>query len=95
MFRTIFKIAMASLIRRRTRSVMLVLMIAVSLWGLLFMGGIYKGMIEQMINNAILSDSGHISLFASGYRLNLDLSRWIDDPMELDDFLSMDMRVRS
>ncbi len=86
---------MASLIRRRTRSVMLVLMIAVSLWGLLFMGGIYKGMIEQMINNAILSDSGHISLFASGYRLNPDLSRWIDDPMELDDFLSMDMRVRS
>lgn len=95
MYETIFKIAWASLARRYTRSVLLVLMIAVSLWGLLFMEGIYDGMTEQMISNAIRSDSGHISLLGKGYRLDPDLSRWIRDTAELDSFLSEDARVKS
>lgn len=94
MFRIIFKIAWASLARRRTRSVLLILMIAVSLWGLLFMEGIYDGMTEQMISNAIRSDSGHVSIFGEGYRLDPDLSRWISAD-KVDSFLSKDGRVKS
>ncbi|XOF32469.1 MAG: ABC transporter permease [Candidatus Electrothrix sp. YB6] len=88
------RIAWASLVRRRSRSVLLVLMIAVSLWGLLFMEGIYDGMTEQMIGNAIRSDSGHISIFAKGYRPDPDLSRRVTAP-GLDSFLSKDPRVKS
>ncbi len=95
MFKTTFKIAWASLVRRRTRSVLLILMIAVSLWGLLFMEGIYDGMTEQMINNAIRSDSGHLSLFGEGYRLDPDLSKWVMDIDALDTFLASDTRVKS
>ena len=95
MFKMTAKIAWASLLRRRTRSVLLVLMIAISLLGLLFMEGIYDGMTEQMISNAIRSDSGHISLFGKGYRLDPDLSRWIMDVKELDAFLTRDRRVKS
>ncbi len=95
MFKTIIKISLASLLRRRTRSILLVTMIAVSLWGLLFMEGIYDGMTRQMIDNAIRSDSGHLSLFAGGYRLDPDLHNWIEEPTDLDAFLKADKRVKS
>lgn len=95
MYKTTYKIAWASLVRRRTRSVLLVLMIAVSLWGLLFMEGIYDGMTEQMISNAIRSDSGHISIFGEGYRLDPDLSRWVSSDAAIDEFLAKDGRVKS
>jgi ABC-type lipoprotein release transport system permease subunit len=95
MYRLTDKIAWASLVRRRTRSVLVVMMIAVSLWGLFFMEGIYDGMTEQMINNAIRSDSGHISLFGEGYRLDPDLSRQVDDVAVVDSLLTRDSRVLS
>lgn len=89
------KMAWASVTRRRTRSVLLVLMISLSLWGLLFMEGFYEGMYEQLISNAIRSDSGHISLFGKGYRLDPDLTNWIRNEAEPDDFLAGDLRVKS
>lgn len=94
MYRLTGKIAWASLMRRRTRSVLVVMMIAVSLCGLFFMEGIYDGMTEQMINNAIRSDSGHISLFGEGYRLDPDLSRQVDVAV-VDSLLARDSRVLS
>jgi len=95
MYRLTGKIAWASLVRRSIRSVLVVVMIAVSLWGLFFMEGIYDGMTEQMINNAIRSDSGHISLFGEGYRLDPDLSRQVDDVAVVDSLLARDSRVLS
>lgn len=95
MFKLTCKIAWASLARRRTRSILVILMITISLWGLFFMQGIYDGMTEQMINNAIRSDSGHISLFAKGYRLNPDLSKRIENTATIDSCLERDKRVSS
>ena len=95
MFKMTIKIAGASLLRRPSRSVLLVVMIAVSLWGLLFMEGIYDGMTEQMITNAIRSDSGHLSLFGKGYRLDPDFSRWLENPRQLTASLDKDSRVKS
>jgi len=95
MFKMTIKIAGASLLRLPSRSILLVVMIVVSLWGLLFMEGIYDGMTEQMITNAIRSDSGHISLFGKGYRLDPDFSRWLENPRQLTAFLDKDSRVKS
>ncbi len=95
MFKLIFTIAWASVARRRARSLLVVLMIAASLWGLLFMEGIYDGMTEQMIDNAVRSDCGHLSLFAAGYRLEPDLKKQIRKTGALRSFLAADSRVRS
>ncbi|MCI5132915.1 MAG: ABC transporter permease [Candidatus Electrothrix sp. EH2] len=59
------------------------------------MEGIYDGMTEQMIANALRSDSGHISLFGKGYRLDPDLSRWITRDQEVLTVLGKDPRVKS
>lgn len=79
MYRMVLRMAWASLTRRVTRSLMVILMICVSLWGLLVMQGIYDGMTEQMIANAIRSDSGHISIVGHGYRLDPALDKRIKE----------------
>ncbi len=93
MYRMIIKIAWASIHRRRSRSYLVILMIALCLWGLLSLDGLYDGMIAQMINNAVRSDSGDITIFAKGYRQDRDLNKLIRD----DNFLSIltdDQRVQ-
>ncbi len=99
MYRLPFRLAWASLLRRATRSSMVVLMICVSLWGLLLMQGIYDGMTEQMISNAIRSDSGQLSLFGRGYRSDPALGTLLDRTKEaqgkLTAFLDEDPRVGS
>ncbi|MCK5545475.1 MAG: hypothetical protein KAI35_09675, partial [Desulfobulbaceae bacterium] len=95
MYKLVAKIAWASLSRRKTRSVLVVLMIAVSLWGVLFLEGIYDGMIEQMIGNAIRSGSGDITLFVKGYRLDNDLGKLITRTEEIERLLTSDKRVKT
>ncbi|MEA2085001.1 MAG: FtsX-like permease family protein [Thermodesulfobacteriota bacterium] len=95
MYKLVVKIAWASLHRRKIRSGLVVLMIAVSLWGVLFMEGIYDGMIEQMIGNAIRSGSGDITLFVKGYRLDNDLGKLITRTEDIDRLLSNDKRVKT
>jgi ABC-type lipoprotein release transport system permease subunit len=70
-------------------------MIALSLWGLLSMQGLYEGMTEQMINNAIRSDSGAITLYKKGYRQENDISMLIMDDERIAGKLQSDPRVRS
>ena len=95
MFRLICKISWASLSRRRSRSVLVVLMISMCLWGLLFMQGLYDGMTEQMIDNAIRSGSGDITLHATGYRHDKELGKLITNGEHIKRFLQEDNRVKS
>ncbi|MFC2057834.1 ABC transporter permease [Campylobacterota bacterium] len=66
-------LAWLSLWRRKTRSSMVIMMIALCLSGLLGLQGLYDGMISHMINTTIRSDSGEISLYNKEYRLNKSL----------------------
>lgn len=81
MYKLIWHMAWNALGRRRGRSLLVTLMIGASLWGLLFMEGIYDGMTEQMIDNTVKSDSGNLSLFAQGYRLDPSLDRLLPDSL--------------
>jgi len=74
---------------------MVILMISLSLWGLLFMEGIYDGMTEQMIANAIRSDCGDITLYTKGYRLDREITKLIHNSQQLSKNLSSDSRVKS
>ncbi|MCB2181014.1 MAG: FtsX-like permease family protein [Desulfobulbaceae bacterium] len=95
MYKLSTRIAWASLKRRKGRSILVVLMITVSLWGLLFMEGIYDGMTEQMIGNAIRSSSGHISLFTKGYRQDPDIKKMIGTPEAINGFLQESRLVKT
>ena len=81
MYKMIHHMAWNNLGRRYGRSLLVILMIGASLWGLLFMEGIYDGMTEQIISNTIQSDSGDLSLFARGSRLEPSLKLLLPDTL--------------
>ncbi len=95
MYRFVFKMALNSLMQRRSRSLLVVLMISTSLWGLLFMEGIYDGMTEQLIANAIRSGSGDVVLYSKGYRREQDIKRAIANHAEILQVIAGDPRVAS
>ena len=72
-------LAWLSICRRKTRSLMVIMMIALSLSGLLGLQGLYDGMISHMINTTIRSDCGEISLYNKAYRLNKSLDYRLDN----------------
>ncbi len=95
MYKLILKSALASLFRRKLRTTLVIFMIAVSLWGLLLMQGIYDGMAQQMINNAIRSDSSELSIFAKNFRVNRDIKENITNEAEITQLLNNNDNVKS
>jgi len=70
-------------------------MIASSLWGLMLMLGIYDGMIKQMIDNAIRSDSGDITIYYKGYRSDNDIKLHIKNPQLIINDIDKDPDIKS
>ena len=95
MYNLIFKTAFLSLIRRKVRTTLVILMIATSLWGLLFMQGIYEGMTEQMITNAIKSDSGHLSIYAKDFRKEKSLELEMIDTKNIENIIKKEKHIKS
>lgn len=91
----LLKIAFFNLWRRKSRSVLVILMIAISITGLLLIQGVYVGMINQLVDNSLRSDSGHISIYHQNYRLSKSLSDQITAPQEVADFLQAQDAVKS
>ncbi|MDQ1325290.1 MAG: hypothetical protein QG564_414 [Campylobacterota bacterium] len=87
MYKIAGQLAWKSLMRRKTRTWMVITMIAMSLSGLLLLQGIYDGMVSHMINTAIRSDSGEISLYASKYRLEKNLDYRIGNLEDIKKYL--------
>lgn len=95
MYKLIIKSAFASLMKRKIRTFLVIFMIASSLWGLLLMQGIYDGMTQQMINNAIRSDSSQLCVFAKGFRNQKDINLSINNLKEIESFLNNEPNVKS
>lgn len=95
MYKLVLKIAWTSISRRKTRTWLVIAMICISLWAILLMEGLYEGMTEQMIDNAIRSSCGDITIFARGYRNNPGIDKFIEDPENISQMLKSDSRVKS
>jgi ABC-type lipoprotein release transport system permease subunit len=89
------KMAYLNMWRRKSRSLAVMLMVAVSVTGLLLMQGIYDGMIEQMVDNSIRSDSGQISLYGKGHRLSRSLHESIREFDAIENLLAAAPEVKS
>ena len=84
----LFKIALLNLWRRRSRSMLVVLMIGMSVTGLLLVQGIYAGMLNGIMDNALRTDTGHISIYHSAYRKSKLLEDHISDVPKLRAYLA-------
>jgi len=70
-FPMLITIAWRNLWRNHRRSLIMLAAIAMGLWGMIWMTALMRGMVDQMIDNAISTLSGHIQIHAEGY---------LDDP---------------
>lgn len=77
MYRVILKLAWRNSFLRASRTILVIVMIAVSMSMMLGIQGIYDGMVDNMIDKNRRSQSGDISIFAKDYRVEQDLKQRI------------------
>jgi ABC-type lipoprotein release transport system permease subunit len=70
-FSMLVTVAWRNLWRNHRRSLIMLTAIAIGLWGMIWMTALMRGMVDQMIDDAINTLSGHIQIHAPGY---------LDDP---------------
>jgi putative ABC transport system permease protein len=83
MFKLILKMAWKNSFLRLSRTILVILMIAVSMSMMLALQGLYDGMAENMLDKNKRSDSGDITLYAKGYRLNPEIKNSISDAKKI------------
>ncbi len=79
MYSIIVKLAWNNAFLRLSRTLLVIIMIAVSMSMMLSLQGIYDGMVINMVDKTKRSDSGEISIYNPDYRLNKVLQNSIKD----------------
>ena len=95
MFKTILKLAYKNSFLRFSRTILVILMIAVSMSMMLSLQGLYDGMTLNMIESIKRSDSGEVSLYAKGYRLEPEIQNSIANAPAIADELRQLEGVKS
>ena len=91
MYRLIFKLAFKNSFLRLSRTLLVIVMIAVSMSMMVGIQGLYDGVAFSMIDKNRRSDSGDISLYSKEYRVNRDIKYIIKDAQSIkEDLLSRD-----
>lgn len=83
MFKLILKMAWKNSFLRISRTLLVVLMIAVSMSMMLGLQGLYDGMAFNMLDKNKRSDSGDISIYAKEYRVDKDLKHRLKNASEI------------
>ena len=94
MFKIIAKLAWSNAFLRRSRTLLLVSMIAVSMALMLSIQGIYDGMTKNMLNKTLRSDCGEVSIYQKQYRLNKVFSNNIQNADAIVQRLNRDPKVK-
>lgn len=74
MFKLILMLAWNNAFSRLSRTLLVIIMIAVSMSMMLSIQGIYDGMTLNMVNAALRSDSGELSIYNKAYRLDKQIA---------------------
>ncbi|MEA3523029.1 MAG: FtsX-like permease family protein [Campylobacterota bacterium] len=83
MYKLIIKLAFNNAFLRLSRTLLVIIMIAVSMSMMLSIQGLYDGMILNIIEKTKRSDSGEISIYAKEYRLSKDLKDNISNASDI------------
>ncbi|MFC1482635.1 ABC transporter permease [Candidatus Margulisiibacteriota bacterium] len=90
---TVIKMSYRNLWRRKIRTIIVIICIAVGLTGLIFTGGLYDGMLLQMKESIIKSDIGHITIYKKGFRSSKKLSLIINNPENIEKILAENQNI--
>lgn len=93
--RLYFKMAFLYVLRRKGRSMLISLMIAISLVGLLLMEGMYEGMMLQLTQNAIKTGSGTLVIEDKKLRADPNIKYNIQNPQTITKILDAEPLISS
>ena len=79
----LFKIAWRNIWRNKTRSIVILVAVAIGLWAGIFLMAFYNGMVEQRIRSAIETEISHIQLHHPDFRKDHNLSFYLPDGRQL------------
>ncbi|MEA2092308.1 MAG: FtsX-like permease family protein [Campylobacterota bacterium] len=83
MYKLILKMAWKNSFLRVSRTLLVIVMIAVSMSMMLGIQGLYDGMAFNMLDKNKRSDSGDISIYAKDYRVDKDLKHRVKNALKL------------
>lgn len=95
MYRLIFKLAYNNAFLRLSRTMLVIIMIGVSMSLMLSIQGLYDGMTITMIDKSKRSDSGEISIYASGYRVSQNIKDIIPNAKDIKEQIEAIKGVKS
>ncbi len=75
----LIRIAWRNVWRNKTRSLVIILAVALGLWGGIFSDAFMNGMGEQQVYSTIHTETGDIQLNRNGFRLNYDMKLRIEN----------------
>jgi len=81
------KIAYFNLWRRKSRTILVIIMIGFGLASMIFSQGLYDGMMVQMIQDQIRTGTGELTIYKKGYEESKLLSNYIEDIAAVEDVL--------
>lgn len=87
------KIAYFSLWRRKSRTILVIIMLSFGLTAMIFSQGLYDGMMVQMIKDQICTGTGEVTIFKKGYEESKLLSDHIKDVQAIEDLLKKNGNV--
>jgi len=83
MYSLIVKMAWKNSFTRPIRTLLVIMMIAVSMSMMLGIQGLYDGMVDNMVDKNKRSDSGDISIYAKEYRIERDIRYRVKNAREI------------
>ncbi len=93
MYSLILKLAWKNSLVRVQRTLLVVIMIAVSMSLMLGLQGLYDGMIVDMVDKSKRSDSGNIAIYAKYYRVQRDIKYTINNSQEIKNRLKNNPKI--
>ncbi|MFA5499885.1 MAG: ABC transporter permease [Candidatus Omnitrophota bacterium] len=79
--------------RRKSRTILVIIMLGFGLAAMIFSQGLYEGMMVQMKGDLIRTGAGEIVVYRKGYEASRLLSDYIRDPGTLKEMLSKDDNI--
>jgi len=83
-----FQLGWRNIWRNPRRTVVILLAVIIGVWSMIFLGGLMRGMIEDMIRNGIATLTGHIQIHQEGYRNDPVIQNSMTDPEVVETILN-------
>lgn len=75
-----FQLGWRNIWRNPRRTAVIMTAVIIGVWSMIFLGGVMRGMVDQMVQNGIATLTGHIQVHQRGYRNDPVIENSISDP---------------